>query len=431
MKNYIMPFLIIIAVGVIVVLFFSLWKSIFGSDPQRAAYLHFVHGSAQMKAWGTDNFFTLKSDTVVMEGDEIATSSGAQVIMEFFDGTIMRVDENTSFKLNAIDDESSEPLIEVALTDGAVWFNRLYKGTSDTKLVVNMDVLEVNAGNASVFELENGKSKVVRALNVFDASGLSVDIFSQDLSTVVETENVSVGQQIVFTDKVLDRYWAHNSPSVIAEIADSFKEGAWYLWNLKEDRAPTKFEKQVVNGAEGFKVVPPKEIVDETLPVLDVETGVLDADTTKVEGADTAKPDATVKPTFSAKVAKPSITSVAGGAVPDASGVYQVTARVTTLTGTVAAGATKVFVNGYELKKFKQGDGTWTYYANYDYGFMKEGENTYEIYAMDSDGNKSETLIIKVFYTKQAETTVVPDVSVAPPADETAAPADEAKPPVL
>ncbi len=420
-----MPFLIIIAVGVIVVLLFSLWKSIFGSDPQRAAYLHFVKGSAQMKAWGTENFFTLNSDTVVMEGDEIASSSGAEIIMEFFDGTVMRVGSETIFKLTSVDETSSEPLIEVEFKSGDVWFNRLYKGTSGTKLTVDMNGLVVNAGNASVFELENGTSKVVRAMSVFDATGLTVDVLSQDLSTVVESEGVSVGQQIVFTDKVLEKYWAYNSPSVIEGIADSFKEGDWYLWNVKEDRAPTQFEKEVVNGAEGFKVVPPKETIEEVpaTDIQDVSTGVLDENRNpvKVEGAETTGVTTkTDQPAFTAKVAKPVIVSVAGGVAPDATGVYRVTSRVTTLTGTVS-GATRVFVNGFELKKFKAGDSNWIYYANFDFGFMKEGDNTYEVYAMDADGNKSDTLIIKVFYTKQSAPaptpTPTPAAPVTPPVD--------------
>lgn len=432
LKDYLLPFLIIIAVGVIVVLLFNLWKSVFGSEPQKAAYLHFVKGDAQMKAWGTEEFFSLGSDTVVMEGDEIVTSSDAEVIMEFFDGTIMRIDGDTNFLLESVDDESSEPLIGVILKDGSLWFNRLYKGTSGTTLTVNMDGVNVDAANASVFELENNNNKVVRTLRVFDDSGLAVDILDQDGAKVVESENVSVGQQIVFTDKVLEKYWAHNSPSVISEIADSFKSEPWYVWNMREDRTPTLFEKQVVNGAEGFKVVPPKEIEGVT----DDETGKTDESV--VEDVPTKTEPTDAKDQFSAKVPKPTITSVAGLSAPDDKGVYQVTSRVTTLIGTVS-NATKFFVNGYELKKFKAGDKTWTYYANFDYGFMKEGANTYEIYAMDAEGNKSETLIIKVFYTKQADAPAAPaptppaDTTPAPAADTTAPPAvtvdEQAKPP--
>ncbi len=114
-------------------------------------------------------------------------------------------------------------------------------------------------------------------------------------------------------------------------------------------------------------------------------------------------------------MAKPGIVSVAGGTQKDANGYYVVKSNPATLMGS-ASGAAKVVVNGYELQKYQSGSGTWSYYANADFGLMKEGENTYEIYSLDAEGNKSEVLIVKVIYAPPAP--VVEEPAAETPATE-------------
>ena len=100
-----MPYLIIICVAIILVLIFNLWRAITAPDFKEDAYMHVVDGSVQMKAWGTDSYFDLTVDALVMEGDELRSSANAKVIIEFFDGTIMRMDGNTHVVFNSIEDE--------------------------------------------------------------------------------------------------------------------------------------------------------------------------------------------------------------------------------------------------------------------------------------------------------------------------------------
>jgi len=69
-------------------------------------------------------------------------------------------------------------------------------------------------------------------------------------------------------------------------------------------------------------------------------------------------------------------------------------------------------VNGYILKKFKVGDKTWSYFANADYGLMKEGENSYEVYTIDANGNKSSSITVKVMYKPETPATESPADSV-------------------
>lgn len=386
--NYVMPFLIIICVGIIGILLFNLWQAFFPPDKVKAAYLHVLNGSAQMKAWGTDSFFNLSTDAVIMQGDQVRSSADGRFIVEFFDGSLMRMDGNTDVSFDAVDDDDT-PKIELRLYGGNIWFNLSDKNSGDTDVNVTLDNIVADSNLASIFELENNDSQAVRVFSVFENEGLNVDVLAEDGNKVVESEKIGVGQQIIFTDEVLKRYFAYQSPTVLAAVDDEFKLADWYLWNLKEDDQPTRFEKIIGPAGTSFVKVEPQVIIEKK------DTEVVD----KVEPVKTdVKAD--VSKTDSSLV-KPTITSVAGGAKLDAQGKYQVTSRVATLTGTIS-GVDKVVVNGYTLQKFKPGDTTWTYFANADFDLMKAGDNTYEIYGLDSKGNKTESLVIKVFYTPQA-----------------------------
>ena len=206
-----MPFLILIAAGVIMILLFNLWRAVFTPAPTADAYMHVESGSVEMKTWGTEEYFNLSSDTVVMQGDELKTSADAQVIIEFLDGTIMRIDGGSSVVFDGIFEKGDIEMIEIFLEDGKVWFNKMYKDTATSNIFVKMDNINVTSDSGSIFELENDFEEVVRVMN---GDQIEIEIKSMDDSKIVETEQVGVGQEIVFNDKVLDRYWQYQSPSV-------------------------------------------------------------------------------------------------------------------------------------------------------------------------------------------------------------------------
>ncbi|MEK7672941.1 MAG: FecR domain-containing protein [Patescibacteria group bacterium] len=400
--DYVMPFLILICIGVVGILGFKLWKVFFGEENAKAAYLHLVEGTAEMKAWGTDDFFAISGDSLVMQGDEIRSSSDAKIIVEFTGGTIMRMDANTevSFDLMESDDESQT--FDLKLLDGAVWFNLAHRDAAgDLELTVNTENLVVHSNQASTFEVQAGDEEATRVLSVYDNEGLLVDILSKDKENVVESENIGIGQQIVFNQAVLDKYWAYQAPTVLAALDPEFQGSAWYLWNLKEDNAPTKFQR-TADGTGFIRVEP--EVTGVASGEEATMSGVVSGAVVPSGQTPSAQPSAAVsgQPSgaTSSTLKSPTVVSVAGVTKVDAQGKYQSKSRVTTLTGNVS-GAEKVTVNGYTLTKFKPGDTTWSYFANADFGLMKAGDNTYEVIAYDAAGTKSSSLVIKVFYEPQ------------------------------
>ncbi len=374
--------------------------------------MHVVEGSVQMKAWGTDSFFDLSADALIMGGDELRSSASAKVIIEFSDGTIMRMDASTHVVFSSIEDEDSDAEIVVDLLEGDLWFNQVYKSTEDTDLKINLNDVVVSSNEASVFAVGNDlDSQSARVFAVFDDEGLLVEVMNEEGSKVVEQENLGVGQEIVFTDKVLDKYWSYQSPTVISALSDQFKISNWYKWNIVEDETPTEFQKYVGSENIGLQQAEPE--------VLEPDEGLIPADE-EVVSEDLSDPEDDVEEEVEEVVEEetsvdlgplgnPAVISVSGGNEIDEGGFYNVTGNPATIVGSIS-GAAKVIVNSYTLTKFFPGDTTWTYFANADYDLMQEGENTYEVYAVDAEGNKSEVVTFQVRYTPPAPVVLVEEV---------------------
>jgi len=412
LANYLMPFLIIICIGIIGVLLFSLWNALMNNDAKKAAYMHMVSGSAEMRTWGTEDFFNISTDALIMQGDEIVTSADAKIIVEFFDGTIMRVDGTTDINFVEIDDESDPPAVNLLLVNGKVWFNKLFRETGDTYISMKTGNLEIISEKGSIFEVENGIDEIVRVFSG-NASDVTVNISDKEGAKAIETETIGVGQEAVFSDAVLERYWQFQSPSVIAAINDEFKKTDWYLWNSTEDKTPTIFEKSV-DGTQFVKVEPQAvvPVAEEKLgpdgkPLPTDGSAVVEPTTPDSEKAtDEKKPTTSEAAKPAATLPIPTITNVAGVTTLDKDGYYVVSKNPAVLTGGVSGNVTKVVANDFVLKKFQPGNTTWSYFANASYDLMKEGANTYLVHTEDADGNKSPTLTVKVMYKpeKPAET---------------------------
>lgn len=400
--SYLMPFLIIISLGVVLVLAFNLFKSFFGEDLRKGAYLHIVEGTVQMRTWGTDQFFDLTSDALILQGDEVKTSADAKMIVEFFDGTIMRIDGGSDVVFTFIAEDNNAKSFELLLVDGGLWFNKVYKDVRNTKLVVKTGDIVVTSNEVNIFNVANEFEDIVR---VSFGPDVLLEVLDQDGNKVVADEMLGVGQMALFNSEALEKYRKFQSPNAVFAIEDNFKSTDWYLWNDAEDKAPTQFVKFEGKSAQFLEVQP--EVKTPVLAENEQELKDSDVDMKPFEPVESVSPVESSGGITAVSI--PVIVSVAGVTETNADGFYVVKSRVATLTGTVS-GADKMVVNGYTLQKFKPGDSSWSYFANADFALMKPGENIYEVYALATDGKKSESIFVKVFYEPQEVPSATADV---------------------
>ncbi|MDH5596943.1 MAG: ABC transporter substrate-binding protein [Candidatus Peregrinibacteria bacterium] len=67
---------------------------------------------------------------------------------------------------------------------------------------------------------------------------------------------------------------------------------------------------------------------------------------------------------------------------------FSTTSEPITITGTAPANTKSIIINDYELKKYVPGDPGWSYIASKRFDSLEAGENIYEVYAVDFNGEK-------------------------------------------
>lgn len=113
------------------------------------------------------------------------------------------------------------------------------------------------------------------------------------------------------------------------------------------------------------------------------------------------------KPLEPADMSVPAVVSFNGAAAAGAS--FETDEDSVLVGGKIGKGIEKVFVNDFILTKYVPSSGVWGYYAKTQYGNLKEGENEYSVYGVDSDGNKTPVAKFKVVKkSKPAETSPQP-----------------------
>lgn len=92
----------------------------------------------------------------------------------------------------------------------------------------------------------------------------------------------------------------------------------------------------------------------------------------------------------------PQVTSLNGESLP-ADGTYTTSAETVTIFGSVSTSAVAVYVNDFKLSKYQAGSGSWSYYAQPDFGNYDPGTNSFTVYVEDAEGNKSAVFSFTIY----------------------------------
>jgi hypothetical protein len=88
-------------------------------------------------------------------------------------------------------------------------------------------------------------------------------------------------------------------------------------------------------------------------------------------------------------------------------GTFTTNQEEVTISGGAPANTNGIMVNDYALQLFKPGSRTWTYVASLALGNMKQGENRYEIRALDATGAKSNPVVITIVFKPDSQTSSI------------------------
>ncbi|HLG25411.1 MAG TPA: FecR domain-containing protein [Candidatus Gracilibacteria bacterium] len=388
--DYILPFLILVCIGVIAVIGFQLWSN-WDKHGKGDVYFYVAQGKAKILPYGETDWDNAFSGTKLLLGDSLKTSSPGRVVIEFFNGTIVRMGPDSAITLTDLIKSSDQETMVFNLDNGSLWVaGEKSEGVREARYEVRTSHLLVKA-TGTVFEVESGSSETVR---VFDGE-VNVDVMIGEAGKerVAQTINVEVGQEITVDAAALSAFEQNQSPSVLKAVSDSFKSTEWFVWNTREDASPTDF----ASSASMEEGMTQPFMMDGSQESGETEEGLADTqESTESEDADSENDQF-----GSDEIAKPVITSPTEKVT---------TTGKATIAGTVSSGTAKVVVvstiegkeDSYTLSKFSSGDTSWSYNVAEALGNMKAGANLYEVYAYDSEGNKSDPASITITYEKDA-----------------------------
>lgn len=360
--DFVLPFLILVCLGVILVLIFQLyftWKEENEVTLRNQVFLYYDDGRASLFPWGAEQWSKAYSGSLVLEGDRVKTDAGTSLVLSFFNGAVVRLDENTIVTYHTFSDVDGVQVFSLDLESGRLWINEDALDDSVVHFSVTMGDL-VATSTGTVFEVTRSSTeKIVRVLS----GSVQADIFESvvyDLQTQtpITSQTIGVGQQITLSTSVKARLLAREQVSLLDSLDDDWKTSAWYLWNIQEDASPTDFA----------ALLKQKQTM--------------------------------IIPTQDALIVTPSVSLPTLTLTNPSNSPFVVDGTQFYITGTASSDIVKVIVTTYlndqtdvyALKKFVAGSGEWSYGAALVYGNLEVGDTKYVIVGEDAHGLQSEPL---------------------------------------
>lgn len=324
---------------------------------------------AEIKMEDATNFLALPTVTELWENETIRSDNGG-ITLEFFTGSRVYLDKNTTVQLEKVrsDEKENMSTIHIALKNGRLWANVVEERNPKSTFRISTPHFLVNTKSGS-FSVDEYSIVVTKGMATVSAG----DTYSKD---------VDVGQELVFSEADLRNIIVGGMGPQKEAISDIFRMSDWFAKNTntkEQENIQDKNDTSIVQG----------EVLTE-----EIENSPIHILTPGKNGS-----------------------------------VVTVTDLPVRITGTVPAETEKVMVNGFRLSQFNSGDTEFLYLADPKWNTLHDGKNEYTIVAIQADGTRYETKITLLYNTvdtkekeEKQKTTLSEGATIEPkdtPAQET------------
>lgn len=372
-----------------------------------------------------------ENDLKIYEGDTVHTRSNGEATITFFDGTRIRMDQDTELTIvtsSKVEDDTST--LEIDVPSGRVWIvspdEDAFDGQIDRTVTlenftasVSADTHALLAEDLIIVEQAPGLGLPV-TLTLADTKESSITLGEGQLLVLDEDARASIAsgsdpydfRDPLTRDKISDPFILASISSTGLAIDDDITTSTGSTTDdstehltvtSPENNITIASDTVLVAGRVGSRVrtvnvngydVPVK--VDRTFSQeVAVPAGgslTLSIEARNAEGLTLTEVTRTVQRSRPV-LGLPTITRPGGSGQ-----TVTVTEPEVELQGTAPANTTGIMVNDYKLQLFKPGSRTWSYLASTALGNMKVGDNVFAVRTIDEAGNMSAPVSIKVIY---------------------------------
>lgn len=377
--QYLLPFLALVGFGVFLILAFQLWGSFFPNAKGDAVF-YIADGRSKELSFGTSEWQNAYNGSKVKLGDSVKTLHGGRGVISFYDGTLVRMDEDTQVTLVDITKKDDYQEILLFLNQGEVYINKPKENViRKTAFVINTNYASYSI-TGTIFDLSKLADETLRVLR----GSVQADILevADGKTRTIESIPVGIGQELVLNDASMKEFYDRQSPSVLTAIDANFETTQWAIWNAKEDENPTNFANGTTSSAIGDNQASSDITITPVTPA-PVDLSNLPAPTL-------------ITPKSSTMNTTVDTQTISGKA---ADGVKKILLKQT-LAGSDTV--QKILISNFDTDKL-----TWSYDISATKGNIKAGSNSYVFVGVDQNAKETAPLTVTIEY----QTTSEPDLA--------------------
>jgi FecR protein len=315
------------------------------------AVLTVYKGDAEILEWGQTEAEKASDAQLILEGDQVQTQSDSWAILTFYNGTTIKLDQNTKVVLSKVETDQEKERAYLELLEGRLWVDHSLEDESlDLQIDTTLMTIQSVQGQYLVSQLEVGETVYV------NEGPVTVEFMDRsDEGSVIETIVLKENEMSLLDPDKRTALLARENVTLVEAVGEGMFTDSFVKW----------CEGVPMEGTE------PEDIPEEETPVEEV-------------------PEETAEPvnTFTIRIDSPTTGST-------------ISKDAIALEGSIVSGtASKVTVTWsgsgvpYTLSGFQPGGSTFRYVADVDYGNYARGQNTYTITAYDEAGNPSNTVTV-------------------------------------
>lgn len=382
-KDYLLPFLIIIAIGVIAVLLVRLW-SIWSADEDisigiaGSAELSNLEGGVEVylpvsEAW------KITTDAVTLSaGERVRTDANGSATLTFDEGSELVLGASSELGIEKLQNAINNKHVELVIAKGDIGITA---GTMNGSFSIENELIKISNADGTYLVSMDEKETFVTAIS----GGFTATILDSQNEKYPELENfvVEPGQTIEITERRVNNIRKNITLDLVKATPESITTSSMYL-ALRGEEAPA-----ATGAAEETESDSNEGTLDPDLITTDAERDTLPA---------------------------PLIITGNGN-------ITAVTDPVS-VSGKVAPKVSKVEIS-YEnedpflLSKFEAGSGEWSYNAAVKFGNLEIGVNNYTVIGYDEAGNPTPSANFQIRYNPDGVEEIAEEETITPSIETT------------
>ncbi|MFA6458087.1 MAG: FecR domain-containing protein [Patescibacteria group bacterium] len=375
-RDYLVPFLIVLAIGVIAALLLQLW-GLWGDTGENTltlsgkAELTDVSGDVEVYLPATGSWKITSEAAVLNPGESVRTGTDGSATLTFDDGSVATLANSSELAISDLQNSITKKSVTLALARGAT---AITVGTKSSDLVITSEFLRIH----------NADGRFLMQVNT--AGDLASAIEGGFVAAIIDPENTT------------------KTPELKNLMVESGK-----TVEISERR----INLLRIGGEIDLVQTTPAEILNSNLYLAATSGTNLVSDT--VTNPDTVvNPDGTVSPATTPDGTVDSATNPDSERIPaplvvTGGGNVSAVAEPVKVVGKVSPKVVKIKVtfdgtDAFELSKFVPGSGEWSYNAARSFENLKVGVNNYSVVGYDEAGNATPTASFQIRFNPDGAT---------------------------